>query len=212
MKISTLLFSVFFCLHVAGQASEFRLIPGVSAGPVKLGMTEAQVHQILKGNYKVSNYGQELIDFVGGSSNYHLDSIPQFVIGFDKSLTAQDNALENSPVFNMYFMKDKLVYIGITSYSISDEMKKSVIMKDSIRFGMFFEDCHPQIGDDFMPVTYGTYSGDHVYYKDGFEMTYDENILTFIAIFSKDLNYPKKLALNSRRLKAEQIKAEKSKD
>lgn len=212
MKISTLLLSVFFCLQLLGQTPDFRLIPGQSAGPVKLGMTEAQVHNVLKGNFKTSNYNQELTDFVRSSSNYHLDSIPQFVIGFDKSLTAEAEALENNPVFNLYFLKDKLVYIGITSYGISDEMKKSVLLKDSIRFGMFFEDCHPQIGDDFMPVTYGSYSGDHVYYKDGFEMTYDEDVLTFIGIFNKDLNYPKKLALNSRRLRADQIKAEKSKD
>lgn len=210
-KILILLFSL-GSLIASGQQKDFILVPGVSAGPLKLGMTETQVHKVLKGKFKVKNYDQELSDFVSGSSNYHLDSIPQFVIGFDKSLTAQEDALDNNPVFNMYFLKDRLVYIGITSYSISDELKQSVVMKDSIRFGMFFEDCQPLIGDDFMPVTYGSYSGDHVYYKDGFEMTYDEDILTFIAIFNKDLNYPQKLALNSRRLKADQIKAEKYKD
>lgn len=208
MKAYLLILVSCLTMQAIGQHKDFVIIPGRSAGKVKLGMTEAQVHQVLKGKFTVNSYAQELKSFVSSSSNYHLDSIPQFVIGFDKSLTASSTALEYAPVYNMYFMHDKLVYIGVTSYSIDSAMKASVLMKDKVRFDMTQEDCMDILGDDFMSIGYGSYTGDHVYYNEGFEVTYDDGFLTFIAVFSADKNYPAKLAAKSKKLQALQEKAE----
>jgi hypothetical protein len=207
MKNYILILCSCLSMQVFSQQNDFAIVPGISAGKVKLGMTEAQVHAVLKGKFTVNSYAQELKDFASSSSNYHLDSIPQFVIGFDKSLTASSEALENAPVYNMYFLHDKLMYIGVTSYSIDSVLKASVLMKDKIRFDMLQEDCMNILGDDFMSIGYGSYSGDHVYYKEGFEVTYDDSFLTFIAIFKADKNYPAKLAAKSKKLMAEQVRA-----
>lgn len=207
MRTTILLLFACLSLQAFSQQNDFVLVPGVSAGKVKLGMTEAQVRRVLKGNYSVNTYAKELKDFASSSSNYHLDSIPQFVIGFDRSLTASSEALEQAPVYNMYFLQDKLMYIGVTSYSIDSALKASVVLKDKIRFDMPQEDCMDILGDDYMPIGYGSYSGDHVYYKEGFEMTYDDGYLTFIAVFKADKDYPAKLAAKSKKLRAEQARA-----
>lgn len=204
MKQVLILFATaLFSLSVFAQSkAPIILTPGVGIGKLKLGMSEEQARDLLGGEPTERNYTEEMESFKS-STNFHIDSIPQFVIGFDKCLAYMGNLPEDMPVFNMYFKNDKLVYITVTTYGVDKALAKRVLMKGKIRFFDPMKLTIARMGGKYIPISYGDYSGDHVHYLDGVELTYDEKILTTIAIFKPIKNYFKMIADNSERIRRE---------
>jgi hypothetical protein len=180
-KILTL---ALICFSAMLNAQNLDVKSGLGCGQVKIGMSESEVRKIMKIEFDEKNYEEEMQSFKSTSINFHIDSIIQFILGFDKCVSPESPNLDNSPIFNLYFKNDKLVFIGITSYSVDEKIMKSVLLDKKIRFNTDQDECISILGNKYLPVSYGDYTGDHLYYEKGLEMTYDENKLTFIGIFA----------------------------
>lgn len=204
MKRITLFFAtLLLSLSVFAQSkAPIVLTPGVGIGQLKLGMSEEKARELLGGELTERNYTEEMESFKS-STNFHIDSIPQFIIGFDKCLAYMGGLPENIPVFNMYFKKNKLVFITATTYGVEKAQAKRVLMKGKIRFFDPMKLTITRMAGKYVPISYGEYSGDHVYYLDGVELTYDDNLLTTIGIFKPMKNYFKMIADNSERIRRE---------
>lgn len=179
-KIFLLLFIQFIAFYGHTQ-SPIIITPGVGVGKLKLGMSEKQAEDILKGEITWSGYRQQVRSFV--EYEVHIDSVMQFVQGFDSCGRYNNDLPESMPVFGLYFKKHKLIFITITSYSASDEHLEQVKISNGLGFFDSMEDCIKKMGKEYLPVTYGDYTGDHYYYKKGIEMVYDEGVLRTVGIF-----------------------------
>jgi hypothetical protein len=200
MKKTLLLFLIGFSNMLYAQ--DLLVKPGQGCGDIKLGMTEKEVIKLLNFEFTEKNYEEEMKDFKSSGINFHIDSIIQFVLGFDKCLTTKNSFLEASPIYLLYFKDNKLNFIGITSYSVDEKIMKSVFLDKKIRFHQSQESCTKILGDKYLPISYGDYTGDHLYYERGLEMTYDENKLTFIGIFTPDPRIPE--MINEKRKKLQE--------
>lgn len=179
-KISLLLFILFIAFYGHTQ-TPIVITPGVGVGKLKLGMSEKQAEDILKGEITWSGYKDQVKSFV--EYDVRIDSVMQFVQGFDSCGRYNGDLPESMPVFGLYFKKHKLMFITITSYSASDEQLGLIKISNGLTFFDSMEDCMKKMGKEYIPVSYGDYTGDHYYYKKGIEMVYDEGVLRSIGIY-----------------------------
>ncbi len=198
-KISLFFLLAFTVLSVSAQKEPIVITPGVGVNNIKLGMSEKQVTAILKGEPVGYTYADQLDAFKGYDT--HVDSVMQFVLGFDSCLRYDGELPVSMPVFGLYFKNHKLNFITITSYSATEDQLKRVRLSNGLKFHDSMEDCGKKLSRSaFLPLGYGDYSGDHYYYTLGLEMVYDENILTAIGIYPVTRDFPAKIAENSARI------------
>ncbi len=173
------------------------ITPGVGIGKLKLGMSEKQVFDILKGDISWESYDQALRKFMGWSPE--VDSVFQFVIGFDSTGTYGGDLPKSMPVYGIYFKNHQLNFITVSSYGTSDEQVKSVKLVNGLKFHDSMETCAKKMGKDFISLEYyAENKGDHYYYKEGLEFVYDENgKLVSIGIFKPMPNAKKQIAERS---------------
>jgi hypothetical protein len=212
-KIITFLVAAMFVLNVTSQTAksiskDIIITPGVGIDKLVLGMTPAAAAKFLGGDISWFTYEGEMRSWTS-SENMSIDSIPQFVIGFDSCLKYQNKLSDKLPIYSLYFKNQKLVYINITSYGATPSMLRNVKLKNGLKFNDAESKCISKLGKNFMKITYEEYD-DHVYYTTGIEVSYSENKLVTIGIFPASKNYPQMLAENSKRLlkEFEESKAE----
>lgn len=162
--------------------------PGTGIGNIKLGMTEKEVKEIKPGTYHEADFLQKLWEYKDSDNKLIIDSLIQFVLGFEKMITASDEMFRKDPVYNMAFKDDKLNYISISSYSQTDQILKSVVIDGQLKFFMPQDECMQLMGDDFLSISYRDYTC-HIYYNRGIETIYDEGKLRCVIIFEKTPGY-----------------------
>jgi hypothetical protein len=201
-KISLLALLALTVFSISAQSQPIVITPGVGVNNIKLGMSEKQVTAILKGEPTGSSYADQLEAFKGYDTR--IDSVMQFVLGFDSCLRYDGDLPVSMPVFGLYFKKHKLNFITITSYSATDDHLKRVKLSNGLKFHDNMESCGKKLAKSpYIPLGYGDYSGDHYYYTLGLEMVYDENKLTAIGIYPVTKDFAAKIAENSERLQKE---------
>ena len=201
-KICLMALLAFTVLTATAQKPPIVITPGVGVNNIKLGMSEKQVTAILKGEPVGSSYADQLDAFRGYDTR--IDSVMQFVLGFDSCLRYDGDLPVSMPVFGLYFKNHKLNCITITSYSATDDHLKRVKINNGIKFHDNMESCGKKLAKSpYLSLGYGDYSGDHYYYTLGLEMVYDENKLTAIGIYPVTKDFPAKIAENSERLQKE---------
>jgi hypothetical protein len=191
-----LLLSIPFVLLVlhgrAQQSSTIIAKSGSGIGNIKLGMSEQEVRKIMDGYFSEADFMQKMQEFKHFNKNIRVDSLLEFVLGFDKELSASDEILKNTPVFNLCFKDNRLNYIGIISYPPADSVAKEVLLDGRARFFISEEEGKKILGNDYMKVRYMDYT-DLIYYKKGLEVLYDAGKLTCIVIFKPTPDYPQKM-------------------
>ena len=193
---------------------DLKVTPGVGIGKLKLGMTESEAIKILKSKPSERTYAEEMKSYLTTGSNFSIDSMIVFVIGFDKALDYPSTLSKVYPIYNMYFKNDSLVYLTISSYSAGVAFAKSVIINNSIRLLDKEKEVLKKM-KPYLKVNYAEYN-DFVYYKEGIELSFDAKKLTSIGVFKADETYLKKIEDRSEIVKKEynemkqlEIKADK---
>lgn len=194
--ISTLLLVWLSCSVSAQQKNDIIVTAGVGIDNIRLGMTEEEVRAILPGEHRTTNFMEELAEFRNFDKTIRVDSMVQFVMGFDKMIAVSDEAAKELPVYNLGFKEGKLNYISVSSYIEEEGLAERVLLNGSIRMHMPEAGCRSVLGDDFLPIRYREYT-DHVYYNQGVEVMYDEGKLRCLIIFEKTPDYLKKIQKNS---------------
>jgi hypothetical protein len=185
------------------------ITPGVGVNNIKMGMSEKRVTAILGEGASWSSYKEQLKVF--SADGTRVDSVMQFVLGFDSCARYDSRLPDNMPVFALYFKAHKLNFITVTSYSASPEQLKAVKISNGLRFHTTMEVCQKKMGTDYVALGYGDYTGDHYYYKQGIEMVYDENMLTAIGIFPATPAFKKLIAAKSEKI-IKEVEAVKNED
>ncbi len=204
-KIIIALSVLFFSEGIYAQ-SAITITPGVGVNNLKLGMTTGEAMAVLEGDISWTDYEEQLKSFAGYDTR--IDSVMQFVLGFDSCGRYEKDPPENMPVFALYFKNGKLNFITVSSYSASEEHLKLVRLNNGLKFHDAMDDCIKKMGEDYVPLGYGDYNGDYYYYNEGVEMVFDENKLTSIGIFPKTPGFKKLIGEKSGQLNPE---AEKNK-
>jgi hypothetical protein len=62
--------------------------------------------------------------FKSYGNNFSIDSIPQFIIGFDSAASYSGSLPENWPIYSLYFKEHHLNYITVTTYGVKKEVTK----------------------------------------------------------------------------------------
>ena len=174
------------------QDSPIIATSGSGIGNIKLGMSEQEVRNIMDGNFREADFMQKMKEYKRFNKNIRVDSLLEFVLGFDKELSASNELLKNTPVFNLCFKDNRLNYIGLISYPPSDSVAKEVLLDGQARFFISEEEGKKIFGNDYLKVRYMDYT-DHIYYNRGLEVLYDNGKLTCMVIFEPTPDYLDKL-------------------
>ncbi len=186
------------------KSGDILITPGIGVGSLKLGMNEAAAYKILKGDITWKNYKDEMKVFKSyGESNFAIDSIAQFILGFDSCAAYGGDLSEVMPVYSLYFDNHKLNYITVTSYGKPANLAKRVVLKNGIRFYDSMASCGAKMKSKYLAVRYEGYDGDHIYYKEGLEFTYDKKKLTTIGVFKPTPDFIQKMKNKSYDLQQE---------
>ena len=179
---------------LAPRSTDILITPGVGVGPLKLGMSESAAYKVLGGNITWKNYKEEMRTFKSyGESNFSIDSISQFILGFDSCAKYDTDLSDKMPVYSLYFEDHKLNYITVTSYGKPNNTVKKVVLKNGIRFYNSMASCGTKMKTKYLAVRYEGYDGDHIYYQEGLEFTYDKKQLTTIGVFKPTPNFIQKM-------------------
>jgi hypothetical protein len=184
---------VLLVLNSSGQeGSPIIATSGSGIGNITLGMSEQEVRKIMDGKFSEVGFMQKMQEFKHFNKDIRVDSLLEFVLGFDKELSASDELLKNTPVFNLCFKDNRLNYIGIISYPPSDSVAKELLLDGQARFFISEEEGKKILGNDYLKVRYMDYT-DLIYYKRGLEVLYDAGKLTCIVIFEPTPDYLDKM-------------------
>jgi hypothetical protein len=204
MKKTMLSLSLLFTaiLSFSQKPKDIIITPGVGVNELKLGMSVEQSLAALAGEVVWHSYADQLSAFA--SDGTRIDSVVQFVLGFDSCARFDGDLPTNMPVFGLYFKDNKLNFITVTSYSATDEQLQAVKIRNGLRFNSAMKDCTKKLAAyPYLPLGYGDYSGDHYYYTIGLEMVYDEEKLTAIGIYPVTKDYKQQIAAKSAALRKE---------
>ncbi len=201
MKNIIIVLTVLFFSAALQAQKPIVVTPGVGVNDLKLGMTADEALKVLGGEISWTNYQQQVDDFI--SYEARIDSVMQFILGFDSCGRFEKQPPESAPVFALYFNKGRLNFITVSSYTASEEQLKLVQLSNGLKFHDAMDVCVRIMGDKYVPVGYGDYNGDYYHYEDGVEMVYDENRLTSIGIFPKTPDFIKLLVEKSKQLREE---------
>jgi hypothetical protein len=187
-----------FSFGSSGQRT-VKVIPGVGAGELKLGMTKAQVNKLLGTNYHTETYLENMRSYFGLGEDFAIDSVPQFVLDFDEAIIFNKTP-KNYPVYSIFFLNGKVNLIKLSTYVSPDSLSKAFSV-DGVRLLEKSSVAKKKFGKDFIARAYRDYEGHHIYYKRGMEATYDNGKFTVVSIFTADADYLGKIQRRSERLK-----------
>ena len=168
------------------------LIPGTSAGDLKIGMNKKEVNKLLHASYNTRSFAEECSAYL--TNGYYLDSMVQCRLGFDE-VWDFNGTPSNLPVFKLFFKKNELCYAILSSYGFQGD-----ISKFELQGGIHYNDTVPKIlkaiGE---PETKGRFkamdnegiqSNDifYEYWSKGLELYIDDERLTVIYLFKPTTN------------------------
>lgn len=185
------------------QTDPIILTPGAGIGPIRLGMTpdEARMHL---GEFRVQSWRAAMADFKNYNDKLAIDSLSQFIIGFDSCYTVLDENQDKFPVYKLYFTDNKLVFIGVTSYAEAVTVSERVLLLDRVRFYMPRAESEQILGDEYIIMPYQEYEN-CLYNKLGLEIMYDEGLLRYIGIFKPVSDWKGLINKRAPRLKNEWV-------
>jgi hypothetical protein len=166
----------------AVKPADIVVTPGVGIGALKLGMSESEAVKVLGGEPAWTGYAAEMNSFKQFSEDFAIDSIIQFIIGFD-SAAKYNTISKKMPVYSLFFKAHRLNFITVTSYGSDAGLLKRIVMKNGLRFYDPMQRCMSKMNKNYLSIRYGSYDGDHIYYKEGVELTYEKKRLVTICIF-----------------------------
>lgn len=199
--ITTVFFVLVFAIKLSAQ-QDIPVTAGNNCGKLKIGMTEKQVRALLGDDLKVKTYKEEMTSFWYHNRTLRMDSITQFVLGFDKCLELSDSLNNHWPVFKIFILNDRINCFIITSYIDDSLLAKRVLINNKLRFNDERDKCVKFFGNDYINTPYPGYE-EYVYYKKGIQLLFDEGILKTFKIFKPDPNFLKRIASRSAAIKAE---------
>lgn len=165
-------------------------------------MTEKQVRDLLGNDLLVKTYKEEMTAFWYHNRTLRMDSITQFVLGFDKCLELSDSLNKHWPVFKLFLLNDRVNCMIVTSYLDDSLLVKQVLVNKKIRFYDTRDKCVKLFGNTYINTPYPGYE-EYVYYKNGIQLLFDEGILKTFKIFKPDPNFLKRIAARSAIIKSE---------
>jgi hypothetical protein len=199
MRIS-IIASLFLLLTFSGISQRMvKIIPGVGAGELKLGMTKAQVQKLLGNDFRTETYVENMRSYTSNGVDFSIDSVPQFVLDFDEAIIFNKTP-KNYPVYSIFFLNGKVNFFKLSTYVSSATLSESFAI-DGIKLREKSEVARKKFGKDYLTRSYGDYEGHHIHYKKGMEVVYDDGILTVVSIFAADADYAGKIARRSERVK-----------
>jgi len=197
MRSFTVFISLVFLSVICYSQKEglFSITSGIGVNEIKLGMSEKEVLSILKEKPQQRTYKEQLKEFYKDTTGYSIESIIPFVIGFDNCIVYEDDAPDNYPIFNLYFLNHKLNYITVTAYGIDSNLIRSFALDKELLFYQSKESCMEYLGCNYIDLHYreDEYDGNHLYYNRGLEVIYDDQKLMVICIFTPDNDLPSKM-------------------
>jgi hypothetical protein len=196
-KLITLLLAAAFTIIGYSQTikpGDIIITSGVGIGPLKLGMSEREAYKVLKGDITWMGYKEKMKVFKNYGNYFSIDSIAQFVLGFDSCASYANKLPVALPVYSVFFKEHKLIYITVTSYGVTPALAKKIVLKNGIRFYNSMAACAAKMKSKYLAIRYDGYDGDHIYYKEGLEFTYDNKKLTTIGIFTPTVNFLQNIA------------------
>lgn len=201
--IALIIWTVLFApaASIQAQTDPIILTPGTGIGPVRLGITPADARTHL-GEFRVQSWRDAMADFKNYNDKLAIDSLSQFIIGFDSCYTVLDENQDKFPVYKLYFKNNKLVFIGVTSYAEAVNVSKRVRLLDSVSFYMPRAKSEQLLGPEYVIMPYQEYEN-CLYNKLGLEIMYDEGLLRYIGIFEPVSNWKGLIKKRSRQLKKE---------
>ncbi len=199
--ITTLFFLFVFAITLSAQTN-IQVTAGSNCGKLKIGMTEKQVRAILGDDLQVKTYKEEMTAFWYHNRTLRMDSITQFVLGFDKCLELSDSLNRHWPVFKIFLLKDMVNCMIITSYLDDSLLAKQVLVNNKLRFNDEKDKCVKFFGNTYINTPYPGYE-EYVYYKKGIQLLFDEGVLKTFKIFKPDTNFLRLIAARSAIIKAE---------
>jgi hypothetical protein len=199
--ITTVFFVIVFAIKLSAQ-QDIPVTAGSNCGKLKIGMTEKQVRALLGDYMKVKTYKEEMTAFWYHNRTLRMDSITQFVLGFDKCLELSDSLNNHWPVFKIFLQNDRVNCFIITSYLDDSLLVKRVLINNKLRFNDELDKSVQFFGNDYIITPYPGYE-EYVYYKKGIQLLFDEGILKTVKIFKPDANFLKRIASRSAAIKAE---------
>jgi hypothetical protein len=194
------LIGIFICPY-AQTAKQLIITPGVGIGALKLGMSEQEAASLLQGELNWLGYKNEMCSFAGQVNE--VDTVVQFVAGFDSCAKYANDLSKVMPVYSLYFKNHRLNYITVTTYGADEDLVKTVVLDNGVKFYDAMPDCMEKFGNDYLPIAWDGYDGDHIYYEKGMEVTYDAGRLTVVGIFPPMKNFRQLMTEHSTRLRAE---------
>lgn len=199
--IITLLFVIAFAITLSAQ-QDIPVTAGSNCGELKIGMSEKQVRALLGNDLQAKTYKEEMTAFWYHNRTIRMDSITQFVLGFDKCLELSDSLNKHWPVFKIFLQNDRVNCMIVTSYLDDSLLAKRILVNKTLRFNDEQEKCVQYFGDTYINTPYPGYE-EYVYYKKGIQLLFDEGILKTLKIFKPDLNFLKRIATRSAIIRAE---------
>ncbi len=208
MKIILSIITIVFLGNIAiaqptKTGSDIIVTPGLGVGNLKLGMSEVEADKLLGGEITWKSYAEELKSFRNMGNNFAIDSMPQFIIGFDSVAVYDGKYPVSIPIYHMYFKNHQLNFITITSYGDDKALANKVRLTNGLKFGDDMDKCKKILKGHPLSIGYGDYDGDYIYYKEGFEIVYDGKKFSCISIFTKTPDFLEKIAAIRDKLMAE---------
>ncbi len=200
-QITTLFAGVIFSFALMGQ----QIIPvtaGTGCGKIRLGMTEKQVKEILGNSLEEKTFKEEMTAFWYHNRTVRVDSITQFVLGFDKCLVLNDSLNMIWPIYKIYLLNDKVNCMIITAYLPDTNLVKTVVINNTLGLNDDEEKCRKYFGDQFIKTPYPGYD-EYLYYNKGIHLLFDEGILKTFKLFKADSRFPALIEARAKLLKAQ---------
>ncbi len=200
-QITTLFAGVIFSFVLMGQ----QMIPvtaGNGCGKIRLGMTEKQVKAILGDSLEEKTFKEEMTAFWHHNRTVAVDSITQFVLGFDKCFVLNDSLNKVWPIFKIYLLKDKVNCMIVTSYLPDTNLVKTVLINNTLGFNDDAEKCKKYFGDQFIKTPYPGYD-EYLYYNKGIHLLFKEGVLRTFKLFKANPRFPALIAARAKILKAQ---------
>lgn len=207
--IITFFFVIAFGFTLSAQ-KDIPVKAGSNCGELKIGMSEKQVRALLGNDLKVKTYKEEMMAYWYNNRTIRMDSITQFVLGFDKCLELSDSLNRHWPVFKIYLLNDTVNCMIVTSYLDDSLLAKRVLINKNLRFNDKLKKCVQYFGKTYINTPYPGYE-EYLYYKKGIQLLFKEGILKTLIIFKPEPNFLKRIAERSAIIKAEFKEIDKEK-
>jgi hypothetical protein len=165
-------------------------------------MSENEVRSVLGDNLAIKTYKEEMKAFWYHNRTIRIDSMTQFILGFEKCLTLSDSLMNSWPVFKVYLNNNKVNLIIITSYLDDSLLAKNVVINKNIRFNDNKEKCLAFFGDRYINTPYPGYD-EYVFYTKGIQLIFKDDCLKTFKLFKPDPEFLKRIAARASLIKAE---------